>query len=79
MERLTRTNGPAAAAWGEYSFVPDEDNCIEAPDGALEALACFGFVMAPPKVEKHQNVRESTVEPEPRTKRAYTKIRPENG
>jgi len=70
MERLTRTNGPAAAAWGEYSFVPDEDNCIEAPDGALEALACFGFILAPEKAPEVENVR---------VKRAYTKMRPENG
>ena len=72
MERLTRINGPAAAAWGEYSFVPDEDNCIEAPDGALEALACFGFILAPPKAP----LEEAPVEPEQRVKRAYTKMRP---
>ncbi len=54
MIRLTRINGqPAAAAWKEYSFVPDEDNVIEAPDDALEALACFGFVPAPPKTATH--------------------------
>jgi hypothetical protein len=58
MERLTRINGwPAAAAWGELSFTPDADNCIEAPDGALEALACFGFIEAPSKPAP--NMRET--------------------
>ena len=69
MERLTRINGePAAAAWGEYSFTPDEDNCIEAPDGALEALACFGFISAPSRTIATLPVVEPVV-PERKKKR----------
>jgi len=49
MQRLTRFIGPAYAAWGEVSFAPDQDNVIEVPDEAVEALAPLGFIPAPPK------------------------------
>ena len=49
MQRLTRLIGPAYAAWGEVSFVPDHDNVIEVPAEAVEALAPLGFVPAPLK------------------------------
>ena len=74
MQRLTRIDQPAMAAWGEFSFLPDEDNVIEVPDEAVEALAAFGFIPAPMKPIAPKNLFPIVESAEAeRVKRSYNK------